>query len=1183
MSVAWETGWNGVAQSAYGLADMLGEKLDYEDMENWGEAGIERARTRMGENGKIITDYKDVDGFLTAVEFLGTNAAMSVPYMAITTGATLLSGATGGLSMAIPASIYTGQTWTEMEGDNKSASVAIASGVLQATFDRLGLDLVFKVGITPKALYKQGLDKLISKGMTTDLAKKTLSDMTRKQLAELSGDAAKIARQQITGKAIFKDLSTRGLIGGAGEGVTEAMQEATAYLGATLGSDKVFDYNELNERMIGAVVAGSTLGTAFSVPGAAINAGAWADVAVRQLPAEAKRLSEEGALAEAERTQNGEIAYKKARAAEVRRRVLDDGYDPKKPDMFIEQEINSIADEARARGSRVTSIEEDRQEARKQLNSRKKQGYKPNPISDRTAADKKRKTERTLTETIGETFASAPALWRRSIDYIIPAELKRVSPTARKFAAMFGGGLQKTKSGADFELAKRDHVAQYVQMVMRPENFYNVMGNGKVLSQKERDTVSAELYKRLEAATDADGQFNPLLVNKEGLNDQQLLAVQTIGAQMNQLADTMYDDQVKSGGELNKRKNYLHRYKTLNKAAVQKNRGDFEALLASTYPQISPSDAKLLVDEILNSDTIADIEEAGESLGIALQKGFDVTKGGIVPGSHRKNSLGLSEKKNAEGDLVFKEFMEQDIYKNMQASIKSAARFRAHRDFIGKDGEMIAFYLDEMQREGVPAADVNKVAKLMQDYLNAESGNYKRPTSDIGKMLIGIQKNLMFITTIGTLGMAAVSSLPELALSSRALTADQIFKRKGETSGGTSLQSFGEELSKGLGDAVKMTGSVLSRRELATTEIDPSTGLPINSLSRGQALRKELGYDSWELGAATVTGVSELNPSQQKYYELFFKATGLTGFTNFTRAMRASISADYIFDHLNIVKTHKEQGGVKTNEIQQSEEALRNIGINVDDMVNYQIDEDNYQNQGVVDERTPQQIEAADKMFAENLRIGSMNFIDDAIALPGVANRPLIYQDPRFFLFTQFQGFIATFTANHIPKLWSEYVKRGTPAMKYNAFAIMCTMIMMGFASQYLKDLIKYGGLDEDEYKTGLNPHLETEEYIQRGIRSSGLLGVGERVLDQFFPLYEQRSGNPGEWIWNTTTGEAPATGTLKRLGRSIGKTAQGDFAGGGQEISRLIPLVGNLGGAERIGDVSDALTPNSWNFKGDK
>ena len=1178
MTVAWETGWNSVAESAYALADMLGEKTDWEAAENFGEAGMERARTRMGENGKIITDYKDVDGFLTAVEFLGTNAAMSLPYMAASGGAALLAPVTGGLSYLAPVSMYTGNTWAEMEGDNKSATVAIGAGVLQAALDRVGIQLIFRQGITPKAMYKDALKQLTTpiekggRGLSEDVAEKLLLTATRKELAGFAGDAAKVARQQITGKAIFKDLATRGLIGGTGEGVTEAMQEATAYLGATLGSDKVFDYNELTDRMIAASIAGTSLGTAFAVPGAAVNAGAWADVAVRQLPAEAKRLSEEGAQAEAERVRNGQIAYDEARAFKIqeykdRQKVTGVKV---QPDMAV---VREFAEQARIAGSRVKTVEENLQDLEKEIAERKEadSNYKPVEVNDRTEAHRKAKSERTLGETIGEMFASAPALWRRSIDYIIPAEVKRISASARILATQFGGGLQKIFSGADFEMAKRNRVSVYRNMLQNPADFWNAWGNGQVLSQKEIDILSDDIYRRLEPVVNGKGP-----VDISGLNETQKIVIKALALQMDTVSDAMYNDQIKAGGELNQRKHYLHRFKTLNKVAVQKNRNEFEALLVKTYPQISPGDAKILVDEILNSDTITDIDEAGAVAGIEFLKGFDVTKGGIVPGSHRKNTLGMSEKKGADGELVFKDFMERDIYKNIQHSIKSAARFTAHRDYIGKNGEKVAFLLDKMQAEGVPAAEVNRIAKLMQDYLNAESGNYKRPTSDMGKMLVGIQKNLMFLTTIGTLGMAAVSSLPELALSSRALTAEQIFKRKGSDSKDTSLQNFGKELASGLGAAIRQTGSVITRREQALGNIDPSTGVPFASRSRGQDLRRELGYDAWELGAATVTGVSEMNPSHQRFYEIFFKATGLTGFTNMTRSMRAAISADYIFDHVNIIVDQRTSGEVKTNEVQQSEEALRNIGINVDDMA--MLFTESRKRDAVGDTRTQEQIQADDKLMQDNLRIGSMNFIDDAIALPGVANRPLIYQDPRFFLFTQFQGFIATFTANHIPKLWGEYVKRGTPAMKYNAFAIMATMIMMGFASQYLKDLIKYGGLDEDEYKTGKNPHLETEEYIQRGIRSSGLLGVGERVLDQFFPIYEQRSGNAGEWLWNTTTGEAPATGTLKRIGRAIGKTATGDFAGGAQEGSRLIPALGVTGGFSRVGD----FAPDSWNFKGE-
>ena len=111
------------------------------------------------------------------------------------------------------------------------------------------------------------------------------------------------------------------------------------------------------------------------------------------------------------------------------------------------------------------------------------------------------------------------------------------------------------------------------------------------------------------------------------------------------------------------------------------------------------------------------------------------------------------------------------------------------------------------------------------------------------------------------------------------------------------------------------------------------------------------------------------------------------------------------------------------------------------------------------DEANSVRISEADRNYwLEQNREGFFNFVNDAIALPQSANRPLIFQDPRFALFTQFQGFIATFTANHIPKMYAQAIKRGTPGMRYSVFATLSTMIVLGFVSQHLKDLLKYGG-----------------------------------------------------------------------------------------------------------------------------
>ena len=443
LSDAWDTGLIGVQESMYGIVNLLGVETGYDALANIGEAGVERARTRIGDRGQILTDYKDVQGFGDAVEYLTNNAVLSLPYMGITAAAAVA----GPAFLLAPAAVYAGQTWNEMEGENKNAAVAVGAGVVQAAFDRLGIGLIFKgAGKGPKDMIKAGIKKLTDDGMTEEAARLTIMNATRAEMASFAGDAAKVAADQLKAKALFKSVASRTLAGTAGEAATETLQETTAYLAAH-HTGAGFDWNDLTERQLQAFIAGGTLGGAFGTVGGAIDAGAWADVAVRQAPAEAKRLSLAGKFAEEEKAKFGRVSSIQENTAAARKRAADAG------------------------PTGAVSIEE------------------------RIDAHRKSRKDKDLSEKVIDAFHSAPALWRGATRYIFTPELLEKSRSARIMADMFGGQLQRTFSGSNFENTKHHIVSTYRNLVPMPKTFWNSQG---IRSRKGAAEASAQLYRGID-------------------------------------------------------------------------------------------------------------------------------------------------------------------------------------------------------------------------------------------------------------------------------------------------------------------------------------------------------------------------------------------------------------------------------------------------------------------------------------------------------------------------------------------------------------------------------------------------------------------------------------------------------------------------------------------------------------
>lgn len=1131
---SWEQGWISVLEAGFGTMDMMGETTGASWLEDIGEEGVARQREKLASYGETVLDFRDVDNVDEAFQYLGNNFALSIPYMVGTAVGMLGVPATYGASMLLPVSLYTGQVWNEMEGDNKNAAVAVGAGAVQAALDTLGIKGIAASG-KPKQMIREAVEKLVTNGEPRKLAEQKVLNATRRQIANFVGDARQIAKDQLKKKQIFKDLSVRVGLGGASEAGTEALQEAIGYTAAHL--QEGFDFGDLNNRMISGAVAGAALGGTLSVPGSIYNAGAWADVAYRLEEADSTTASEAGMWAEWERVNN------EGKLISVNN-ILDE----------LEQKFTDPPTEAG--GPRTT---------------------KTGPsFNERAEAGEKDWKDKTTFEKVQDSFFNMSQYWQGQMRNNINAELRAKSRHARMASDTYGGSNQRIFSGSNFENAKHHQLTTYRNMVPKAIDVYRVLsGRARFLTPSKRGDISTSIYTKLNAAVDRKtGKFNPDLLKGEAFEVEIL---KKLGEDLNKLAEKMWQDQSKYTKDkqgkqtLGKISNYLFKYKALNKNAIKRNRVEFQNLLVEEFKndsknRMSYDDARKLVDEILDNPEVGDVDE-----------GFSVVRGGIVPSSHGKRTLRLSERPS------FTKFLEQDLFANVSQAAKSAARFVAHRKYIGKNGEVANRFLDGIVEDGVSPEEVNRLAFGMKNYFDSESGNYKRPTSDQGKAAVRIQKSFMMLTTVASLPLSTISSFVEGVMVHGALTMDQIFgktvtkngkqvKRKG------SLQVMGEELATSLWQG-------------ANEVADYGVGQRERTSTPGQKLLQEVGMYHQEVGAATVTGVTETNQLYRRSYEIFFKAIGMTGWTNFTRAASAAICGDYLTDKVvTLLDADFEVENISsasdfakffkikpfTREQQEADEALRNLGLDVDEFVYLSfLEMFDIKANSSVDPKTGEVVkkvltDAQNEGHQLAKREAMYNFINNRVPLPGAANRPLIYQDPRFALFTQFQGFMSTFTSTHLPKLWGEYVKRGTPSMKYNAFAMMTTMIMVGFASQYLKDLIKYGG------KT---PYLDDAEVIQRGIQSSGLLGTGERVLDQFFPLYEQRSDGVGEWMWNTSTGESPALSTAKRLGRATGNLIEGDVESAAYQGLKTTPMLGPFT------ELNKSLASNlsEWNFKGEQ
>ena len=1062
-STSWGLALNNTAESFYGAASALGDALDDETLQQLGDAGTARVRDATRNSPLILTDYKDIESAGDTLEFIGNNAIMSLPYMAATIGGALLAPVTYGTSLAVPLSLYAGQIYNEQDADHKNVTHAVLGGAAQAVIDRFALGKL-TAGAGFKEVFEGAVKKRVAQGVTKEAAEAEVNAFTKQQLAGFMRESGDVLKRQLSAKNSIKNVMAGVARGTMTEAPTEAVQEAIGYVAANLDSPNPLNYEEMMERMIQGAVAGGAIGGAFGGAGATADIAKWHDAV--------------------HRTSN--VTEQNANKADQRRRRAEkqDGTVQSVDEILEELDTPQAFDATEGFDPLADTDAPELQETGATW-------------EDRVNAGGKQKAERGTADKAYDILSGTNRLWRATLDITIPPEMRDRSPTVNKMYDLLYGGRDATHSGADFETFKKDQVTVQANKLVRPQRlFAAVMGGRKdpapEFSAKRGEAPSVQLQAAIKSAEVSPGVYdvNKIPENVQGRAEiiNYIHGVQAIAtdveADIKRYAQPGEVDGMMSGME------FLTNAKSVKPEAIVNNKAEFiESLstLEHAGKQIGVAKAREIAD-ILSGGQVNTIEEAANFV-------LDTPANPLVPTVFSR----------IQAAPEFDQYFQKNAYNNMLAGLSAYANYTAHQKYVGNNFQKPNRLLERAVKNGeISEAEANTLALKLNDYFQAERGQYKRFKSDAGVKFDKLQKNLMFLTTITSLPLSAVSSLVEIATTTMGGVATVNQAKQG-----------GKELGAKFAETIKATADAAKGK--AHEQVITDTRQRV----------EDLGLGGWIDDVAVTVGATQGDVSKQNILSYYFKINQLKDVTQATRAIRLAAFADYFADKTATIL--QETGyQYKSKERLDAESELASIGLDLRQLGRLS-DLAGKQAQGV--ELSPED----QTFFDGQMNLAEQRFINQAVALPGTANRPLFYSDPRFRLVTHLQGFISTFTANQIPRMWNQYIKQGSPSVKYQTFATMMTMVALGFATQELKDWIRYG--DGQNY-------LEPEQEIRRGIASSGLLGVGERALEVFAPLYDKQSDSILESTWEAASAQSPVlskAGTVKDV---IADTAEGDKQG---------------------------------------
>ena len=420
-----------------------------------------------------------------------------------------------------------------------------------------------------------------------------------------------------------------------------------------------------------------------------------------------------------------------------------------------------------------------------------------------------------------------------------------------------------------------------------------------------------------------------------------------------------------------------------------------------------------------------------------------------------------------------------------------------------------------------------KLAHEMKAVNDQIAGEYNRVDNKAYNWALN---NVSFLTMIAALPLAAVSSLVETGL--------VVFNSPKPMETAWTLSKIAAKEFMAIGNETLNTLS--------------NGRIPMRSYLHREQLRKA-GYLLETQGAAVRVG-AEGSPAQARFIQKFFKINMLTSLTNIQRATRIAMAEDAVESWVDQAVLQK---GVNNRLYTEAYENLSLLGVDPEFMIKYKELYHGLEGSNLPADIREQQLKKLEASYNEQLEVAKGRFTDQAVAQPFKGNRPKFYNDPRLRMFTMFQGFISTFTANILPMLYGNLAgKNSLPATRVKTLQTMAAMIAFSFLAQNLKDFMK--DKEEEEEK-------EFKDFL-RVLYGSGLLGTGERPLTALFPLYGETTsatgravgdfiGRPFGDVVDAAISEAPALDYLDRGVDIFGDVVEDKTKNIGRKAASLTPL----------------------------